>query len=1508
MSSLPGGIMTTYPKIRREKNPLFAIAIAATIALLSALVLPAGIAANAAGDCAPGANPIVCENSKDGTDPEVWDIDGAGDPSIQGFSTDISVNVGSKIDFKIDTDAADYTIDIYRTGWYKGLGARWIDSVTPLHVPQTPQPACITDSATELYDCGTWAVSASWNVPSTAVSGVYIALLTRDDGGASHITFVVRNEASHSAVLFQTSDPTWQAYNTYGGSNFYQGAAHGRAYKISYNRPFATRGENDGRDFYFSAEYAQVRFLEKNGYDVSYFSGVDTDRRGALLTNHEVFLSVGHDEYWSTGQRANVEAARDAGLDLQFLSGNEVYWHTRYEPSADQSNTSYRTLVSYKETWANAKIDPSSTWTGTWRDPRFSSPANGGGKPENALTGTAYMANYDDLAVTVTSAQGKTRMWRNTGLAGMTGPTQALAPHTIGYESDEDIDNGFRPSGLVRLSTTVGGTPEHLQDFGNTVAAGTTTHSVTLYRAASGALVFGAGTIQWAWGLDQTHDGNGAPADLRMQQAQVNLLADMGAQPQTLAATLVAATKSTDTTAPTAAVTSPAAGSTIANGSVVNLAGTASDVGGLVAGVNVSTDNGATWHAATGTTSWTYSYVQHGKDSAQVLVRAVDDSGNYTATPKTVSYSVGGPYSVFGLESPVKVDSGDREAVQVGLRFTATSDGYISGVRFYKSVANTGVHTGALWSASGTRLASLTFANETASGWQSANFTSPVAVTAGTSYVVSYFAPNGHYSASGYHWISRGNTAPPLTVAGGFSAAPAGVYSNSASTFPTQTFGGVNYYVDAIFEVADNSPLIVVNEWPLSGSTSVPTGVTVSAKFSKDVVESSPTLTVVAAGGATVAGTTTYSAANRTVTFEPASELAPGKSYTVAVAAADGAGRPVSSGASWSFTTAHPTPPAGVCPCTLFGESTVPSMVQVADPDAVTLGVKFRPAASGEISAIKFYKNVANTGAHVATLWSNTGAVLATATFVDESTAGWQTADLSTPFAVTAGTTYVVSYRATAGSYSATPGRYVGAFTRGPLTVPAEGGLYTYGAGFPTTETSTDYAVDVEFSPIVDPVTLTETNPASGATQVLRSSSVIAQLSRAIAPGYSLAVTSGGAPIAGTTTLSSDGTVVRFTPNAPLPNNAVVEARLSGVVSTQGAALPPQTWSFTTVNDATSTVTLSRLFGTETPAVPATGESDAVEVGVSFSPSTAGSVTGIRFFKGPGNVGSHVGHLWSSTGALLATVDFANETGSGWQTAKLSAAVALNPGQTYVVSYFAPAGHYSYSPNYFATPKTSGPLTAGTANNGRFSYATGGGFPTTSWNATNYFVDVEYSVAAPTGSGGGGGPTEVPEPTPSGPTTLFGAETPNTVSSGDADPIEVGVSFTSSVAGKVTAINFYKGPGNGGAHVGHLWSEAGDQPLATVDFTAETASGWQTAQLATPVTLVPGQTYVVSYFAPQGRYSYSSGYFASDKTSGPLTAGASGNGLFKYSPTGGFPESSFGATNYFVDVSFTRTP
>ncbi|MDJ0317145.1 DUF4082 domain-containing protein [Arthrobacter antibioticus] len=1279
----------------------------------------------AADPCGAGSNPISCENSKPGTDPSVWDISGAGDADIQGFSTDISVNVGQTMGFKIKTNASNYSIDIYRTGWYQGLGARKITTINPsAALPQT-QPQCLSDVSTQLYDCGTWGLSASWAVPANAVSGVYIALLKRkDNGNTSHITFIVRDDSSHAKVVFQTSDPTWQAYNTYGGADFYQGASIGRAFKISYNRPVVTRGDVDGRDAYFASEYAMVRFLEQNGYDTTYIAGVDTDRHGSLLTNHKVFLSVGHDEYWSGAQRANITAAANAGVNLQFLSGNDDYWRTRYEPSATD-NTSYRTITSYKETWSNAKIDPAPEWTGTWRDPRFASPANGGGMPENALSGTIYMSNYTDLPVTVSAAEGKTRLWRNTALKSLAAGTKAaLAPHTVGYESNEDLDNGFRPAGLIRLSTTVGSTPQYLQDYGNAVLPGTTTHNITLYKNAAGALIFSAGSVQWTWGLDQTHDGAGAPADPRMRQAQVNLFADMGAQPATLDPALVAAAASTDTTAPVVVIASPANGSAVINGAKMTLSGTATDSGGVVAGVEVSTDAGATWHPASGTSNWTYSYVQHGIGTQNILVRGIDDSANYPTTPKKLTLQVNGPYSVFGNDVPKNADSGDAGSTVLGLRFSPTQNGFISGVRFYKSAANTGTHTGSLWNSSGAELATLIFANESASGWQNAKFVTPVSVTAGQSYVVSYQAPKGHYSYATGYWDYKGITAAPLAAAGGFGAAPSGVYNTNGS-FPTDSYENSNYFVDAIFETTDTSPLVATGQVPVGGAGSVGVSTPVSAVLSKDVTAGSVGIVVKTAAGVSVAGSTLYNVATRTAVFTPAAALAKGTVYTATLSAAS-AGGGITAGAVWSFTTVKPDTVG--CPCGLYQDSAVPTVLSIADGTPLSLGVKFSAASNGTVTGVKFYKGPGNTGTHTGYLYKGDGTLLASAVFAGESTTGWQSVMFATPVALTAGTEYTAAYSNPVGTYSATPGAYGGDVNVGPLHVPAGSAVYAYGSNYPVNGSSASYLVDVIFTPVAAPLTLLSQSPVPGASDQAVDAVVKATFSAPLAAGYTGKLKNGATVLASTTALSADGKTLSVTPAAALPAGATISVTLGQLVSAEGAALADATWQFGTA-DGSATPSNYSMFGALVPATAANADDPAaIELGVAFTPSIAGSVTAIRFFKGSGNVGAHTGSIWSGAGVRLATVQFTSETPTGWQTATLATPLALTAGTTYTVSYYAPNGRYSSTGAFFAAPFTQGPLSVAASSNGRYFYGTGGGMPVNSWNSSNYFVDVVFSV------------------------------------------------------------------------------------------------------------------------------------------------------------------------------------
>src|SRR5262249_40711931 len=171
-----------------------------------------------------------------------------------------------------------------------------------------------------------------------------------------------------------------------------------------------------------------LRWLERNGYDVTYFTGVDSDRYGSLIGRHNVFLSVGHDEYWSRAQRDNVEAARDAGVNLAFFSGNESHWKVRWENSIDGADAGYRTLVCYKETYGDVR-DPladAGIWTGTWRDPRFSPPADGA-RPASALSGTSgYVNGMRFDAIAVPAAYQSLRFWRNTDIASLA-PDQTYA-------------------------------------------------------------------------------------------------------------------------------------------------------------------------------------------------------------------------------------------------------------------------------------------------------------------------------------------------------------------------------------------------------------------------------------------------------------------------------------------------------------------------------------------------------------------------------------------------------------------------------------------------------------------------------------------------------------------------------------------------------------------------------------------------------------------------------------------------------------------------------------------------------------------------------------------------------------------------------------------------------------------------------------------------------------------------------------------------------------------------
>jgi hypothetical protein len=1054
---------------------------------LGALLIVAALPGTAKADsdpCGAGSNPVVCENSQPGTPMADWYSPGSWG-QIEAFPTATSVTPGQTISFSVSSPVP-YTVEIYRLGWYGGDGARLMPTSPTATYPAVSQPACDTSASTGEVDCGNWSVTVSWTVPSGAVSGVYLADFDQSDrGGLMPYPFVVTDPSSTSNIVVQTDDQTWQAYNMWGGADLYQGdgpAPDGRDYAVSYNRPMDIEGENG----VFGSEYPMIQFLERNGYDVTYLSSVDITQNPALLLNHKVFVSSGHDEYWDQQQWDAVTAAKNAGVNLAFFSGNEVFWRTELEPSI-ATGAADRTVTTYKMTKMefprpDGVADPSGQWTGTWMDPAGA--GTGGGMPENQLTGTLFTVNgYRSDAITVAYPYSQDRLWRNTSVATL-GPGQSytMQAGTLGYEWDSDPDDAVRPPGQIDLSSTTvqitNGTL--LQDYGNVYGNGTATHSLTEYRdPKSGALVFGAGTVQWSWGLGTVHADLASTEDPVMEQATVNLLADMGVQPLTLQSGLVAATMSTVTAGPTTVANTPAAGASVPAMTPLTVSGTATAASGaVVARVEVSTNGGATWNPATGLADWSYSWTPTATGSASVLVRAEDDSDNIGATV-TIPVSVTAPVcpcSVFPDSAvPAKPDSGDANAINVGMKFQPSQPGEITGVQFYKASTNTGTHVGSLWTAAGTLLGSVTFTDETTSGWQLAEFAQPIPVTAGITYVVSYLAPNGHYSVDADYFANQPAGIAPITgLQAGGGTGVNGVYKyGSTTTFPATGYQNSNYWVDAVFQpnATSTTPPAVTSTSPVSGATNVPVNSTLTASLSEGVNAGSIRFTVTDQNGVSVPGSVSYDPVGHTVAFQPAGELTTSDTYTVSLGVTDLWGNAMNAPYTWTFTTAA-TPPAYTCPCSLWNGTAVPGTASNGDAHPVEVGTRFESAVAGYVTGISFYKGAKNTGTHVGNLWSSSGALLATGTFTNESASGWQTLTFANAVHIQANTPYVASYYAPTGHYASNSGYFTANITNFPLTAlgsvsGAGNGLYAYSGSstFPTsTYNSTNYWVDVIFA------------------------------------------------------------------------------------------------------------------------------------------------------------------------------------------------------------------------------------------------------------------------------------------------------------------------------------------------------------------------------------------------------------------------------------------------------------
>jgi hypothetical protein len=317
-----------------------------------------------------------------------------------------------------------------------------------------------------------------------------------------------------------------------------------------------------------------------------------------------------------------------------------------------------------------------------------------------------------------------------------------------------------------------------------------------------------------------------------------------------------------------------------------------------------------------------------------------------------------------------------------------------------------------------------------------------------------------------------------------------GVYAYSASsTFPNQSWNSSNYWVDVTFATdigPDTTPPMVTAQSPTSGATGIATNTTITATFSEaldmaTITESSFELRGPAPDNVLVPATVNYDPSTLTATLIPSAALAVSTAYTATVkgdttgpSVKDSAGNALATDSTWTFTTAGSV----VSGCSgstnsIWPANPAPFLITEQDSSAVELGVKFRSNEDGLICGIRFYKGSSNIGTHVGNLWSNTGALLATATFSGETASGWQQVSFSTPVPITANTVYVASYHTNVGFYSADVNYFA---TTGvdssPLYALADGetggnGVYAYSASstFPSqTWNSSNYWVDVVFT------------------------------------------------------------------------------------------------------------------------------------------------------------------------------------------------------------------------------------------------------------------------------------------------------------------------------------------------------------------------------------------------------------------------------------------------------------
>ncbi|MCL4422300.1 MAG: hypothetical protein M1115_03885 [Actinobacteria bacterium] len=452
---------------------------------------------------------VIAQNKLPGT--TKWQITGNQSPNgILGYASQPQAKHGQKVTLYVSTQAPSFHVDAFRMGYYQGKGARLV--WRSAQIPGVSQPSCPVTPGINMVQCS-WTPSLSFTVTSAWVQGDYLLKLIGSQGQQSYVPLTIWDPNSHAAYVIMAAVLTWQAFNPYGGYDLYLGGPPGlkgypdpdRARVLSFDRPY---GYGDGAASFLGEEYPIIRFAEKHGLDVTYWTDITLATHGNLLTNHKALLSLGHDEEWSLRMRQWATRARDAGVNLIFFGASPVLRKVRLQPSPLGPNMEE---VNYRDPQADPLYgkDNAEVTQNWWGQPPASDPAS-------TLVGATY-GGYDSSANMVV-VDASSWLFDHTGLANGSVLNGVL-------KQDFDYYDTSRPNPPdVQILTH---SPVTVSFDGKQLYADTTYYT----WPASKAGVFESGTNNWIPALSPCPQSTpGCPYKI-LRQITANLLAAFGQGP-----------------------------------------------------------------------------------------------------------------------------------------------------------------------------------------------------------------------------------------------------------------------------------------------------------------------------------------------------------------------------------------------------------------------------------------------------------------------------------------------------------------------------------------------------------------------------------------------------------------------------------------------------------------------------------------------------------------------------------------------------------------------------------------------------------------------------------------------------------------------------------------------------------------------------------------------------------------------------------------------------------------